>query len=70
MKAKFLSLFRDAMKAVGFDKYKLRVQDALEKKENEEKQVAINDAVAKAEAKAAAKAKALGDAGMMARLFG
>lgn len=60
MKAKLLPLFRDAMKAVGFDKYKLRVQDALEKKENEEKQIAINAGVAKAQAEAKAEASLIG----------
>ena len=53
VKAKLMSDFKAVMKAYGFDKFKLRVSDALEKAEADDKTAKIATAVAKAKAEPA-----------------
>ena len=60
MRAKLLPKFRDAMKEMGIDKFKIRVEDAIEKAEKKAQDDAITEAVANAKAKAMPRAGLMG----------
>jgi hypothetical protein len=50
VRAKLLPVFRDAMKDMGIEKFKIRIEDAIEKKLSDQQEAIVRNAVAKAKA--------------------